>query len=280
VMNQIEKGNKFVVVNDDFDKAFIPQGYTMIDMVHKGDSFKALVPYSLLFYMVNKGEGDVNDALDELTGFYGNAEDYEDEMITNGNTSVQETNWATLAKSSYHIYLINKLVKHKKFGKDDDGEPIAEFNENALSELDLYDDFVEKRAKAIAALVLGKSVDDIKKTTAASILKHVTIQHQKTEKMTKEEFKEVTCWAGSHYELKSEYACKDDVSYSIEKMHDKGRMVGYKQMKKIDVECFDTKVQELEKEIADYRTRKRGTIGKHDFALTRQYINIINQKKQ
>ena len=59
---QVERGNKFIVVQDDFDSSFVPQGYTLIDMKHKGSSFKTLIPQSLLFYMANPGEGEPEGA--------------------------------------------------------------------------------------------------------------------------------------------------------------------------------------------------------------------------
>src|SRR5207249_8723320 len=49
---------KFIIVENEFDKTLVPKGYTLIDMRHKGDSFKTLVPQNLIFYMANPGEGD------------------------------------------------------------------------------------------------------------------------------------------------------------------------------------------------------------------------------
>ena len=115
---QVEKGNKFIVVQDDFDPSFVPQGYTLIDMKHKSNSFRTLVPQSLLFYMANPGEGEPEGALEEIADFYGETKDFEDDLIENGSTSVQEANWANLARGSYQTYLINRLVKHRKGEKD------------------------------------------------------------------------------------------------------------------------------------------------------------------
>ena len=39
--------------------------------------------------MANPGEGDLEDALDQISDFYGEAEDYEDDMIENGVSGYQ-----------------------------------------------------------------------------------------------------------------------------------------------------------------------------------------------
>ncbi|HLC56079.1 MAG TPA: hypothetical protein VJJ23_02475, partial [Candidatus Nanoarchaeia archaeon] len=40
VLEQVTRGNKFVIVEEEFDQNFVPQGYTLIDMKYKDDSFK------------------------------------------------------------------------------------------------------------------------------------------------------------------------------------------------------------------------------------------------
>lgn len=273
VLAEIEKGSKFIVVEENFDLNFTPQGYTLIDMRYKGDSFKALVPQSLLFYMANPGEGSADNALEEIADFYGEAENYEEDAIQNGETSVQEAHWATIARDRYDTYLINKLVRHKKTGED--GEPIPEFDDRILKELDLDDSYVGSRAKAIAALALGKSSDEIKGYGIENILKHVTVRQRKTEKLTREEFKKVACWAGSHYELRDE--CRNDpgVQYHIDRCHDKGRMVGTKTTSEVTYSYLDSKITGLEQEIKEYREKKHDSkTGRHDKALIRQYVNL------
>ena len=81
VLDQVSKGNKFIIVNEDFDPNLVPQGYTLINMKYKNESFRTLVPQSLLFFMANPGEGDSDQALEQIADFYGEAEDYEDELI-------------------------------------------------------------------------------------------------------------------------------------------------------------------------------------------------------
>ena len=281
VLEQVTRGNKFVIVEEEFDQNFVPQGYTLIDMKYKDDSFKALVPQSLLFYMANPGEGDLEDALDQISDFYGEAEDYEDDMIENGATSVQEANWATLARSAYGTYLINKLVKNKRGKKDENGEPIPEYDEKRLEELDLDDKYVAERVKAIAALSLGKNQEEIKKYGIDSVLKHVTIRDNKTEKLTRAEFDKITCWAGSHYEIKEEYKGDNDgIEYQIDRLHSRGHKEGIKIIKKRDIQVLDSKIVELEDEIEKYRKEKHGEVGRHDRNLLRQYANLAYIAKE
>ena len=276
VLEQVTRGNKFVIVEEEFDQNFVPQGYTLIDMKYKDDSFKALVPQSLLFYMANPGEGDLEDALDQISDFYGEAEDYEDDMIENGATSVQEANWATLARSAYGTYLINKLVTTKG---DDDGAP--DFDDETLKQLDLDDKYVAERVKAIAALTLGKNVGELKKYGIDSVLKHVTIRDNKTEKLTRAEFDKITCWAGSHYEIKEEYKGDNDgIEYQIDRLHSRGHKEGIKIIKKRDIQVLDSKIVELEDEIEKYRKEKHGEVGRHDKNLLRQYANLAYIAKE
>ena len=276
VLEQVTRGNKFVIVEEEFDQNFVPQGYTLIDMKYKDDSFKALVPQSLLFYMANPGEGDLEDALDQISDFYGEAEDYEDDMIENGATSVQEANWATLARSAYGTYLINKLVTTKG---DDDGAP--DFDDETLKQLDLDDKYVAERVKAIAALSLGKNQEEIKKYGIDSVLKHVTIRDNKTEKLTRAEFDKITCWAGSHYEIKEEYKGDNDgIEYQIDRLHSRGHKEGIKIIKKRDIQVLDSKIVELEDEIEKYRKEKHGEVGRHDKNLLRQYANLAYIAKE
>ncbi len=275
VLKQAEKGNRFIVVQDDFDISYVPMGYTLIDMKHKGDSFKTLIPQSLLFYMANPGEGDAESALEEISDFYGEAKDFEDEMIENGSTSVQQANWATLSRESYKIYLINRLVKHKKGETDERGEPVPEFNPEILEKLNLNEDYVAQRVRAMAALALGKtSKEEVKKYNIDTILKHVTIREERKEELTREEFSKVTCWAGSHYELKPEYMNRDDVKYEIECRHDRGYKVGTKTIKAEKTEFLDSRINELEREITDYRKNNGCSVGRHDTALIREYVNL------
>lgn len=272
-LEQLKQGKKFVVVEEEFDQSFVPEGYTLINMKHRGNCFRSLVPQVLLFYMANPGEGDTEDALEEIADFYDDAEDFEDDMIEEGETSVQETNWATLARNSYQTYLINRLVKHRK-GEKEDGEPVPEFNHKVVYNLDLNDDYVVQRTKAIAALALGKTVDEINTSEIRDVLKHVTIREQKTEELSREEFEEVTCWAGSHYELKPEYRNRNDVQYEIQRRCDYSCMVGSKTTKSQRLPVLDAKISELEQEIVRHRTAKHGQLGRHDSALIRQYVNL------
>lgn len=280
VLQKVRQGSKFIIVENDFDHSQIPRGYTFIDMKYKGESFKTLIPQSLLFYMAHPGEGSVDDALNELADFYGEAEDFEDDMIERGNTSVQGANWATLSRDNYKTYLINKLVSHKRGERDKDGEPVPEFDQDALKVLDLNDDYVGQRVRAMAALMLDKKGEELNKYDIKDVLKHVTISENRVEKLTQEEFKKITCWAGSHYEIKDEYRKRDDVVYDIERRHNMNHMVGTKTIKKVEVAVLDRKVEDLEKEIEQHRIKKHGEVGRHDAALIRTYANLAYIAKE
>ncbi len=272
IREQIERGNKFIIVQDDFDFDSIPEGYTLIDMRHRGEPFRTLIPQSLLFYMANPGEGNPNNALDEIADFYGEAEDFEDDLIEEGRTNVQEANWATLARGSYGTYLVNRLVKHKKGARDEEGEPVPEFNSSVISELHLGRDYVQQRIKAIAALALGKTADQVNVHEIRDVIKHITVRERRTEQLTREEFDKITCWAGSHYEIKPEYQNTKD-NYDIDRVHSRSHKVGTKIIPAERALVLDSKITELENEIEEFR-RRSGAVGRHDRALIRQYINL------
>lgn len=271
VLEQVNEGKKFIPVEDDFDTPI--KGYTLLNMKYGGDSFKLLVPQSFLFYVANQGEGMADDALDELGDFYEEAEDYEKDLISEGSTNVQEANIATDARGAYKTYLINKLVT-RTFERDDDGEPVAEFDQSTLNDLDLKDEYVANRVKGMAALALNLSVDEVKEYGVGDLLKHVTVMKNKTETLTEEEFKKVTCWAGSHYELKKEYRDDPDVSYEIEYRHKKSHRVGTKTTSHREFDLFDHRISQLESEITSYRKEKHGEVGRHDPNLIRTYANL------
>ncbi len=268
VLEEIRQGKKFIIVDNDFDPNYIPLSYMLIDMRYKNTSFKTLVPQNLLFYLANPGEGDdLEDALDEITDFYDEVKDFEEENIENGNTSIQGTNWAVTARSSYRTYLINTLTKASKGDAD-----VPEWNTEALEALDLNDNYVAHRVKAIAAIALGKSVKEVKKYGVGDVLRHVTINERKTENLSAEEFNKVACHCGSHYELKDEYRNDPNVEYHINSSL--SSKTGTKTTKKKDVEVFDAKIDQLEKEIEMYRREKHGTVGRHDQNKIRMVANL------
>ena len=266
VSKDIAQGKKFIIVDKDLD--YIPLGYMLVDMKYKEDSFKVLIPQSLLYFLANPGEGDVDNALDEIADFYENVQDYEDALLEENESSVQGTNWAVTARSAYSTYLINKLTKHNGYDMDK-----PEWDSETLKLLDLDNEYVAKRVRAIAAVSLGKTAEQVKEFNIEDILKHVTINERKVEQLTNEEFSKVTCWAGSHYEIKEEYRNSDVFEYEIEHRHDRGYKEGRKIIKKQDINILDVKTNDLEKEIELYRS-KNSKIGRHDKMLMRMYANL------
>ncbi len=281
VLEQVRRGSKFVVVEDDFEEQFVPAGYTLISMRYKGDVFRSLVPQRLLYFMANPGEGDFDQALDEIADFYGEAEDYEDDLIQNGGTSVQEANYATTARTAYATYLINKLVTTKR-GQGQGDENMLEFDPEVIRELDLDDPYVAQRVRGMAALALGKTGEELKSYDINGILKHYSGGMAAEEKIENGEFRKITkmrykpqfdshtktmrCLADSHYYLKPEFENDPEWDYDLRTMTKK---------RKVDQVGLDAKIQELETQIEEHRKKKHaGEIGRHDRALTRQYANL------
>lgn len=277
VMEQVHEGKKFIPVEEEFSTPV--DGYTLLTMNYKGDPFKVLVPHSLLCYVANQGEGDIDDALDELGDFYEEGGEYEDELIEKGETNVQEANLITDARKAYHVYLINKLVVEKE------GEHDIEFDEQVLERLDLNDEYVSQRVRGIAAIALGKTPKEVKEADISQLLEHHSTL--RVEKIRKNEFYKITkkrfvphadphtktmrCLADSHYDLLPEYQNKDGVDYDLRSMT--------KEVK-CDLVTFNQQVGKLEKEIETYRKEKHGEVGRHDHALLRTYANLAYIAKE
>jgi hypothetical protein len=266
VQAKIRAGSRFIVVDESMRFSEVPRGFTLIDMKYKTDVFRALVPQELLFYIANPGESNANEALDCLTEFYTEVEGLEDTMMGNGNRSVQEADWATLARRSYGTYLINKLVKSASGKLGEDGEPLAEFNQETIKQLDLNDPYVMNRAKAIAGIALEKTVKELEDYNISDVLKHVTISERQVQKLTWKQFHEVACYAGSHYELRAQYR-NSNATYNLA-----NRTVTKDATR--TVAMMDKDIATLESEIEKYRAKNHSSLSPHDAALIRQFINL------
>lgn len=275
VLEQIGQGKKFIIVEHAFDPAYLPDNYMVIDIQYRGESLKTVVPMNVMIYMSNPGEGDLDDALDEISDFYDEVKDFQNEHLENGDTSIQSTNWAGVARNSYSTYLINKLTQ----ANEDDAD-VPEWNEETIEELDLHDDYVAQRVRAIAAVALGLDEKQVKAYDVGDVLRHVTVNERKEVPLTQEEFDQVACYAGSHYEVKPEFRGKDDVEYRIEHSYDRNHKVGKKIIKKHEVTVFDADIASLEQEIETHRKEKHGSLGRHDKNLIRQYANIAHIAKE
>lgn len=273
VDGQIQLGKKCIVVQDDIDDAFIPDNYTLIDMWYGSENFKVLVPQKVLFYIANEGEGNDEDALDDLADFYDESIDIEDDAMERGELSVTKAHWSTLGRSAYKTYCINKLVTHGN-GRDDDGEPLADFDSKIIDSLDLNDEYVDHLVKAIAGLALDKSDSELKAYNIDRLVKHVSVGKTKKLEISKEEFEKITCWAGSHYEIKDEYRTgNESTKYHIEKRHDREFMKGTKEVRFTET-VDEVTIREFERKIDKYRQNKGSTVGKHDHNLIRTYVNL------
>lgn len=271
-LEAIRNGKKFIVVDSEFPHDAVPLGYMIVDMRYRSESFRALVPQRLLFFLANPGEGDTDNALDEITDFYREIEDDEDDRLEENGTSVQGTNWAVSARNAYNTYLVNKLTQGVQ------GDPNAPaWNRETIARLDLDDEYVARRVRAIAALCLGKTQEaDLRKYNVGDVVRHVTINERRVENLSREEFNHVTCWAGSHYEIKEEYRRDPNVEYRIDRVHDTNHKIGQKITKRRDVAVLDATIAGIEAEIAAHRQMLHGSLGLHDRNLIRTYANIVH----
>lgn len=246
----VKQGRKFIPVGEDFPEDNIPEEYTLARVRYDGETFSALVPKQTFFYMANPGEGgDAHGALDEIADLYGEIEDFEKELMGRSGTSLQEADWAMMSRDSYATYLVNILTN--------DG---SGFDPAALDDIGLNDPYVEKRAKTVAAMALGKTVDDVKQNRdIADLLIHRTPVVRFEEGLEAyQKGHKIRCWAGSHWEVKWEY-----------RTHYRKALV----RKPADEFRIEGSIGKVEQEM-HARLRERGKFGRHTPALLRQYVNL------
>lgn len=259
----VGKKQKLVVLENALDE--IPFGYVQVTMMYKGERHIVLIPEKAKYFMANPGEdGDPVDALDELADFYEECKDFEGELLFKGEFSVTQTNVSMLARNSYGVWAINKLVKQKQGGEE------PEWNGEELERLGVNDKYIDERLRGIAAIMLGKDVKEVRAAGLEDVLVHKNVKGTFKEVLTEKEFEEVTCWAGSHYELKEKYKGK---GYEIEHRHDTGHKKGWKVFDEKEfvhlpaIEKLESEIQERQKQLGKEATR-------HDSALLRTYANL------
>ena len=269
ILELLAKGQKFVPFQGQIDPNSLPPGYSIMEMQYKGTTFKAIVPQTLLYFMANPGEGNADGALDELAEFYREIEGVENTAIANGETNLQLGKFGQWARESYGTYLINKVIRIRG-GQDEEGQPLSELDPKVMERLGLNDPYVLERIKAIAAVRLGKRSDQVQAHDVGALLKHVTLRKDgKTEQLSQPELKRVACYCGSHYELKPEFRNDPDYTYHVSGYH------GSRTERKVDLQAFDPKVSQLEKEIADHlKDKNGGKLGPHDAQMLRTVTNL------
>lgn len=263
VATYVGKKQKLIVVEKPLEN--IPQGYTQVTMLYKGERRIFLIPEKAKFFMANPGEdGKPLEALDELADFYAECSDFEHELQLGGTFSVTQTNVSTLARNSYAVWAINQLVKQQR------GSETPEWNDAELDRLGVNDSYISDRLQGIAALMLGKNVQDMQETGLDGLLVHKTAQGTYKEILSEKEFNEITCWAGSHYELKEQYRNEE---HGIEHRHDLNHKKGWKISHEKEFSHLPS-IEKLEEEIEGHRQKQGKEITRHDKALLRTLVNM------
>ncbi len=309
ISDLVSQGRKFIPVDRDFDARYIPKGYSKLKMKYNGDVFIALVPKYMLGIIANEGEGDNGKAMDALADLCHEIEQYEDGLMLEGMTNAMEAHLGTIVTNNYEVRSLNELAKPgmKADGSTDVDNPV--YDDERLKQLDLDDPYVLQRVKAIAAIMLGKDASELDEAELADIVDHKTVMGNFREKMSVEELSEVTCYAGSHYELKPEYKGtsgnpfegeKDGMKININRTMSEHNLAGVKSVDRIERPVIEATTQQLLDEISAYRMQKRegaagqqgenevehrtertestptqalAPVGRHDQQLIMQYIN-------
>ncbi len=251
-----DEGNKFIpvpnnYVNNDPD-------YSRIKVGINGKDYSFLVPSSVMVYVANKGEGDVEDGLDELRDLYNDLRSFEKELINKSSTCPQESIFAEKTRYSYNVYLLNKLIKDGK-----------NYDSGVLKNLCINNKKVNDNVRTIVMKKLGKGVNDMKEAELENMLEHVTVNSW--EELSGEELNEVRCYAGSHYELKKKYRESSDYNMRRNNVFKK---------REVDTHFFDKTINDCLKNIEEIRVKEGKELSVHDNNLIKMYINLKYLKKE
>ena len=269
IATYVGRKQKLIVLEAPIDN--VPLEYTQITMTYKDQAHTFLIPEKAKMFMANPGEnGDPLDALDELADFYQECGDFEHELMIGGLHNAPQVNVSTLARESYGIWAVNRLVKQKN------GSEMPEWNQGELERLGVHDLYIETRLKGIAAAMLNKKSEELRGTGLEDILIHKTliIRDETVKELAgyvehREAYQEahsIQCYCGSHYEWRTEYRINfrtvSEPTY---------RDVHYRDT--VDYTALPN-IERMEQEIEDYRKRNGSTQTRHDQALFRTFLNL------
>jgi hypothetical protein len=279
------QGKELIIVEKDFDEKFVPDGYVKLKLKSPVDEFIGLMPAKAIFYLDenNLFNGNIDDALDCLSGLYSEIEDANDVWGDGGRINAGGVDLAVTVRRNYQTLLTNKLLQGQD--KEGEGEEVesAEYDAEEASRLCLDHDYVDKRMKAIAALATGKDVKEIRKMDLTDILGFKDEKTSETFNESSKLFRQVTemryiphgdphtkhmrCLGDSHYFLKDEFRDgKDGWDYDLRTMT--RTRVDIKPEAKVEI-------KRLEEEIAEYQKKHTpGDINEHDANLTRMAANM------
>jgi hypothetical protein len=261
VENAVRQGRKVIFIDGDIPK--VPEGYILLPVRYRNELQRILLPRKLFFYIANRGEYDLGDALDELADAYDDIGAADDAlMIEGGLPNAPRADLAIGIKDSYRTYLVNRLLRGS-------GESIDGFSGQALEDLMLDDVYVADRVKAIAALQLGKRPEELtaaQRKDLEGILVHKNeITSVVQDQVTRTKMKYVRCEAGSHWEYRH-------VPVTVTSTEDVTRRESHDDVR--------GKVSALEDDIVTYWRRHGKQPGRHDIALLREYANLAYIHKE
>ncbi len=218
-----------------------PDGYVQLVLAYKGEKFVALVPEKVKNYMAGGNGNSSTESLDEITEFYRDCSDFEGELYFANIFSTPQTEISTLARKSYGVHILNRLVKNTNDG--------IEHISSEIDRLCINDSYVSDRIKAMAAIQLGKKTSELKEANLEDLLVDITtkVQHETTKAY------QVACDCGSHIEYRTQY--KTEITERDETF------------------TSNPEITKLENEIEDYRKQKDKETTPHDTQIIRQYAN-------
>jgi len=278
-----KQGKKLIIVEKDFDKRYVPRGYTKLVLETPVDQFIGLVPAQTIVYLDEKRLGgcSIKDGLDALSELYDELEEANDVLGDDNRINCGGADLAVTVIRNYRTLGANSLLVGQS--EENAGEEVSEadYDKEELGRLCLGDPYVVERMKAIAALTTGKNVDEIKKAKLADVL-GFRGQDRVVERISDKEFKRITrfeyiprgdkntkhmrCLGDSHYFLKDEYKDDPKYDYDLRTMTKTSRTVTPETIRKIAA---------LEGEIHTHQERHAdGGLTPHDANRTRVYMNM------
>lgn len=199
---QLRKGKKFVVINDDINEDDLPEDLYVVNLTFPDtSSYRAVVPKRVLAYV-----GDKNN-FDELFDFYQEILEHEKKLMKERSVEPGTSYFAQKTRDALEVSMINELVSFGGF-----------YGETPI----MKDEYIQKYEKdpEVSGLIekLVKTytgLDSAEKADLRSVLHHV---NKKVEIQTE---KRVYCDMGSHWDWKT-VTSKKDATFTEEKMKSVG----------------------------------------------------------
>jgi len=282
VKEQAAEMKPLIIVEQDFDQRYVPEGYVKLNLKTSKSQFIALVQAKTMFYLDsnNLDNGDVDEGLDALSDLYESIEEANNVWGNGTGITAGGVDLAVTVRSNYQTLLTNSLLVGLSDEQSGDQIRDADYDASEIERLCLDHSYVVDRMKGIAAVALGKTMDEVVEEDLADVLGF----HNEEEIVQDINFREVAdldprygyerpsdrkhmiCTGASYYYLKPELRDGEDGwEYNLRSGKRTRTEITSSNLKQID---------DLTQEIEDYQREHGQDFSDHDANKTRMAINM------